>query len=264
MKARILSATAVAIALASGSASANSLAYGVTGNDLFGVLDLNTGVFTQLGNMGLRLNGLGVGPGGGLYGGGPAYTSPTLFSVNLTNGSLTLVNSSFSAGYYDLGSTTSGFFADGRDGNLYSINPNTGTITLIGPTLLGNFMSTGSSTLFVSTGSNLYSINTTTGTATFVGSPNIGYFDVLAEGSTLYAVTEGNSIYTLNASDGGATFVKNVSGMDSGDFFWGLAPAPLTTATPLPATFPLFATGLGAMGLLGWSSKRKNAAAVAA
>ena len=35
------------------------------------------------------------------------------------------------------------------------------------------------------------------------------------------------------------------------------------SATPLPAAFPLFATGLGAMGLLGWRKKRKNVAAVA-
>jgi hypothetical protein len=34
--------------------------------------------------------------------------------------------------------------------------------------------------------------------------------------------------------------------------------------TPLPAAFPLFATGLGALGLLGWRRKRKNAAAIAA
>ncbi|MGO9846055.1 MAG: PEP-CTERM sorting domain-containing protein [Methylocella sp.] len=31
--------------------------------------------------------------------------------------------------------------------------------------------------------------------------------------------------------------------------------------TPLPAALPLFAAGLGAMGLLGWRRKRKNAAA---
>ena len=30
-----------------------------------------------------------------------------------------------------------------------------------------------------------------------------------------------------------------------------------TSATPLPAALPLFATGLGAMGLLGWRRKRK-------
>jgi hypothetical protein len=29
------------------------------------------------------------------------------------------------------------------------------------------------------------------------------------------------------------------------------------TATPLPAALPLFATGLGGLGLLGWRRKRK-------
>jgi len=37
-----------------------------------------------------------------------------------------------------------------------------------------------------------------------------------------------------------------------------------TSATPLPAALPLLATGLGAMGLLGWRRKRKNTAALAA
>jgi hypothetical protein len=32
------------------------------------------------------------------------------------------------------------------------------------------------------------------------------------------------------------------------------------TATPLPAALPLLATGLGALGLLGWRKKRKPAA----
>jgi hypothetical protein len=30
-----------------------------------------------------------------------------------------------------------------------------------------------------------------------------------------------------------------------------------TAATPVPAALPLFATGLGALGLLGWRRKRK-------
>jgi hypothetical protein len=33
---------------------------------------------------------------------------------------------------------------------------------------------------------------------------------------------------------------------------------------PLPAAIPLFASGLGALGLLGWRRKRKNTAAIAA
>jgi len=38
----------------------------------------------------------------------------------------------------------------------------------------------------------------------------------------------------------------------------------LDSATPLPAALPLFATGLGAFGLLGWRRKRKSVAAIAA
>lgn len=35
-----------------------------------------------------------------------------------------------------------------------------------------------------------------------------------------------------------------------------------TSATPLPAALPLFAVGLGSLGLFGWRRKRKNAAAL--
>jgi hypothetical protein len=38
-------------------------------------------------------------------------------------------------------------------------------------------------------------------------------------------------------------------------------PADLQAATPLPAALPLFATGLGALGLLGWRTKRKTSLA---
>jgi hypothetical protein len=42
----------------------------------------------------------------------------------------------------------------------------------------------------------------------------------------------------------------------------GFAASPVIT--PLPAALPLFATGIGAMGLLGWRRKRKNAGVIAA
>jgi hypothetical protein len=46
------------------------------------------------------------------------------------------------------------------------------------------------------------------------------------------------------------------------DISQGIGNSPLSS-TPLPATLPLFASGLGAMGLFGWRRKRKNAAALA-
>jgi hypothetical protein len=41
-------------------------------------------------------------------------------------------------------------------------------------------------------------------------------------------------------------------------------PDGLSVVTPLPAALPLFATGLGMMGLFAWRRKRKGAAAIAA
>ena len=48
---------------------------------------------------------------------------------------------------------------------------------------------------------------------------------------------------------------------DGGSLAIGSADLP---STPLPAALPLFASGLGALGLLGWRRKRKGAGALAA
>ena len=48
-------------------------------------------------------------------------------------------------------------------------------------------------------------------------------------------------------------FDETLSGGEGFNFDYGAANL---SDTPLPATFPLFATGLGALGLLGWRRKR--------
>jgi len=50
----------------------------------------------------------------------------------------------------------------------------------------------------------------------------------------------------------------------TGNYNPGFANTATPSATPLPAALPLFATGLGTLGLLGWRRKRKNAAVLAA
>jgi hypothetical protein len=243
-------------------ARANSLAYAITFDDQFGVVDLNTGVFTDRGDMGLRLNGLTVGPGGVLYGGGPSYASPTFYTIDPTNGALTLVGSSFSAGFYDLGSTTTGIFATGNDGNLYSINPNTGAGTLIGPTIKGNGMSSGGSTLYMTSGSTLYTIDTTTGAATLVGSSNSGAFgSLVVEGGIIYGSSSDGAIYILNGSNGAATFLSNLSGA-TGDL-WGLAPDPAVNATPLPPAWTMMLIGLAVVGFVARRHSQAQSTAVA-
>ena len=57
---------------------------------------------------------------------------------------------------------------------------------------------------------------------------------------------------SLSFTDGASITGPEV--MLAGEFITG----PI--ATPLPAALPLFATGLGALGLLGWRRKRKQAA----
>jgi hypothetical protein len=65
----------------------------------------------------------------------------------------------------------------------------------------------------------------------------------------------------LSTNDGGASFgfYPGVPGLLTAS-----DPPTLTLSTvPLPATLPLFATGLGALGLLGWRRKRQHAALAA-
>jgi hypothetical protein len=54
-----------------------------------------------------------------------------------------------------------------------------------------------------------------------------------------------------------------VSAINHPEYWWvdNFSVDPVVTATPLPGALPLFANGLGALGLLGWRRKRKNVAA---
>ena len=112
---------------------ADVFAYEATGpGDEFGVIDLTTGVFTPLSNMGLTLAGLGS-YGGVIYGG--AYHGNTLYSINTSIGALTAIGTgNIGNNYLLFGSTTSGLYGIGWNDVLYSIDPATGAATEIGST----------------------------------------------------------------------------------------------------------------------------------
>ena len=103
--------------------------------------------------------------------------------------------------------------------------------------------------------------NSTTGTFVGIGG-SVGQIDL----ATNY--TSGTSI-SDSATFDSETFAT--LGVTPGTYEWTWGDASDqsytliigTAATPLPAALPLFASGLGAMGLLGWRRKRK-AAAIAA
>ena len=247
---RVISGAMIAISLLAmaGLASAQApMAYEfLGGSDNWGTIDLTTGAFSQTGNTGELLTGLGVGPGGLLYGG--LDSSGTLYQVNPANGNLTTVGTS-SVAYNDFGSTTSGVYALDGSLNLYSVNTTTGATTLIGPTGLSNGstigLSTGSDTLYFTDGPNagLYSINTSTGAATEIGSTGIREIGALVyENGTLYAGSNSPSaaLYALNPATGAATFVGNATGP-----FWGLAPAVFPVVGLSPSTLKLASTLVG-------------------
>ena len=73
--------------------------------------------------------------------------------------------------------------------------------------------------------------------------------------------------FTGNFVATGPTTLAFISGDLPNDFVAGLDNVSVTlasTTTPLPAALPLFASGLGAMGFIGWRRKRKTKAALAA
>ena len=219
-------------------------AYEITGpgSDLFGIIDLTTGVFASLGSMSVTLAGLGS-YGGVIYGG--ADHGNTLYSINTSNGALTAVGTgNIGGGYALIGSAASGLYALGWDDDLYSINAATGAATEIGPTGIpfGTVMgiSAGSNTLYVTSNNSLYALNTTNGSATFIGSTTegeSGFGALLSVGGTLYSGAYGAStphIYTLDPQSGAATFVAASPSTPSSPGvagFWGLAPIPQQTQT---------------------------------
>jgi len=78
-----------------------------------------------------------------------------------------------------------------------------------------------------------------------------------AFGPTEMSLSNGTTVF--DCSQPCADFQYNIISQSGATF------PPLTGgATPLPAALPLFATGLGALGLFGWRRKRKGAAALTA
>jgi hypothetical protein len=107
------------------------------------------------------------------------------------------------------------------------------------------------------------------------GSIWIGYSDAVVEGTWVW-VTGEPTVYTNWASGepnnlGG---VEDYAHIGASGYWNDIANTQSLSGyiieydtvgtTPLPAALPLFASGVGALGLLGWRRKRKNAARAAA
>ena len=227
--------------------TANAYMLGTAANGIqnpFGTVDLNSGAFTFIGNMGSGgYDGLGV-ANGVLY----TEQNGLLYSVNTSNANLTLIGGvTGTPNLATFGSTTTGLYGVSSAGSdevatLYSINPLTGAITAIGPigaSVIPNGqtdyqrLSVGSSTLYLESNSNLYTVNTTTGAAAQVGTTDgNGYLSsvVLLEYGTYY-VAAGSGLASINVTTGLIDPHSTIFGPAGSPV--ALAPDPLIT--PIPA-----------------------------
>jgi hypothetical protein len=149
---------------------------------------------------------------------------------------------------YDIGTTTATFPGGGTDTvtGTFTVDFTTNALTAFNISVSGAVI-LGSSPFTVPNNFNL------SGTPTFVsgqatsGSP---------AGEVLQLVLQnplGNSpdpITEVNFRNGAVSFTDTFSSSVTG------TATPNVNAVPLPATLPLFATGLGALGLLGWRRKK--------
>ena len=242
---------------------ADTVVYAIQGGtQALGMLDLNTGVYTQISPQAVQDYELGV-YGGVLYGANNQCVC--LFRLDPTTGASTLAptlfnqnNNGFGA-ENGFGSTTDGLFimgaAFGGINYLYSVNPTTGAPTLIGSTGVTTGGGTGflsasndSSKLYWEVQTNctdaLYGVNTSTGAATIIGSASACFpsktgnpFSMVFTGGTLWANFWSAGFGTIDTSSGAQTLVStNVF-----PAVFGLAPYPLE---PTKTTF------VGSMGHL--------------
>jgi hypothetical protein len=172
---------------------------------------------------------------------------------------------------------------------LHDVNSTTGELTWWSPTLNSNVTYTGSSTITVPIGQNMFPPNGTGST------DSNGYQTAILTGYLTVPTTE-TVTFNLGSDDDSFlaldnTIVAQVGGIHGSgtanyttgvlspgqylltlfyadryqvnaylDFSVSTTNVSLDSTTPLPAALPLFATGLGGLGLLGWRRKRKAVA----
>jgi hypothetical protein len=176
----------------------------------------------------------------------------------------------------DLGSNSSSF-ASARASAAFA---DTGTVTLPGAAFGTAVHASvtvaidGSHTLVAGFGPDIPHLNV--GNFINVDGPNGTYFFNTTVGAViplslgLEIFADSSILSKINTADYSNTAQLFFDFTESGAFFSADSGHNYSSAaigastTPVPAALPLFASGLGALGLLGWRRKRKNAAALAA
>src|SRR6185437_9514724 len=111
--------------------------------------------------------------------------------------------------------------------NLYSVNPTNGALTLIGntgiPIVSPTGMSANGPNLYINSQSSLYLVNTSTGVGSLVGSSGSAQFGTMVYiDGVYYAGTATNAPYKVVTFDPNIAAVLTSQDSNS-DIFWGLA-----------------------------------------
>jgi hypothetical protein len=238
------------------------------GPDVFGQLDLSTGVFTQISDLSLSGNtifGMGLGAGGQLYGAASRVgvgTSPGfLFSINPTTGVATELGSlPFDAA--GAASNSSGtlyalniMFPPTPTSSLYAVNPPSNNSKLIGtvPFSADGLVAIDSKGNLFASGNgdgSFYEVNTMNASSKLVGNTgDTGLFSGAFVGNTLYGIstnqtTGAESIVTIDTSNASETPGSAITNLAENYEITSMAAA----AVPEPSSLVLGL--LGGLGML--------------
>jgi len=258
--------TALALLVHAGRARADIIDYAATTAGELGTLDLQTGVFTSIGNSGFLYQDLTRLPGGTLY---AVDNSHNLRTVNTSDGSSVVVGN-MGDGIFGIKLRSDGTMFALSNTTLYTVNPSTAAATLIGTTgvnlYLYDLAFSSPNELYLSGApvgagnSSLYMVNQTTGNATLVGASNV-YAPVLDyENGTLYGITfttGSQEIVTFNTTTGAATVLSTITGVTDVEIY-GIAPAAAVATVPEPSSL-LTMSVLSAAGFFyAFATRRKS------
>jgi hypothetical protein len=219
----------------------------------FGIVDVNSGVFTQIGpNLSITPYGLDV-SGGTVY---AVTQTAQLYTINSTTGATTLIGTGSVPVVVGGGLSTGAFYLLSSQGGtlfLYSIILASGADTLVGSTGISlascgnNSLAGNATTLFVTCGNgttaNLYAINPSTGVATLIGPNGLSGANQIVGaslvGSSLYGFSSSKQIYSINTSTGAATFLTN-QGSNLNVVYAGVSvSAPVSPTPPTVTGIPI-------------------------
>ena len=150
----------------------------------------------------------------------------------------------------------------GNSGGIFAVETSTGDTDQVASSLnIANALAFGpDGLLYAANGTGgIFAIDVLTGDANRIAlSINIANALAFGPDGLLYAGVGSNGIFSIDISTGATIPLPSSINIADALAFSSVA----STVIPLPAAFPLFATALAGMGLLGWRRKRKATASV--